>query len=142
MKFVRPLQFLLIATLLCIVFSPRASADSWNKETKIVTTEPLEIPGHVLPPGTYIFDLAENGSYRHIVQVWNGNKTHLIATIFTIPVYRDEVSDQPVFELDERPGNSPEAVRAWFYTGEHTGNEFWYPRSEFRSYSASLTPSR
>jgi hypothetical protein len=142
MKVVRTLQFFFVAALLCMAFTPRANADDWNKETKITTSETLEIPGHVLPPGTYIFKLAENGSYRHIVQVWTGDKTFLIATVFTVPVYRDDVTDEPVFELNERPGNSPEAIRAWYYPGEHTGSEFTYPRSEFRSYSASLNPLR
>ncbi|MGA8224726.1 MAG: hypothetical protein WB780_23990 [Candidatus Acidiferrales bacterium] len=142
MKLVRMLQISLVAGLLCVGFNSRASADEWNKETTVTISETLEIPGHVLPPGTYVFKLAEHPSYRHIVQVWTGDKTHLIATVFAVPVYRDEVSDDAYFQLDERPGDSPQAIRAWFYPGEHFGNEFSYPRSEFRTYSANSNTTR
>jgi hypothetical protein len=137
MKIARTLQISFLATLLCVVLSPGANADPWNKKTVVTISESLEVPGQILPPGTYTFKLADNPSYRHIVQIWTGDGTQLITTFFAIPIYRDEVSDDAYFQLDERPGDSPQAIRAWFYPGEHYGNEFSYPRSEFRTYSAS-----
>jgi hypothetical protein len=32
-----------------------------------------------------------------------------------------------IITFDERPGGSPEAVRAWFYPGENYGHDFVYP---------------
>jgi hypothetical protein len=134
----RTLQISFFAAVMCAALSPRASADEWNKKTIVTISDSLEVPGQILPSGTYVFKLADNPSYRHIVQIWTEDETHLITTFFAIPIYRDEVSDDTYFQLDERPGDSPMAIRAWFYPGEHYGNEFPYPRSEFRNYSASL----
>lgn len=142
MKIARTLQISFFAAVLCAALSPRARADEWNKKTIVTISDSLEVPGQILPPGTYVFKLADNPSYRHIVQIWTGDETHLITTFFAIPIYRDEVSDDAYFQLDERPGDSPLAIRAWFYPGEHYGNEFSYPRSEFRAYSASLNNTR
>jgi hypothetical protein len=133
MKILRTLQICFVVALLCAALSPRASADEWNKETLLTTNNSLEVPGYILDPGTYVFKLADNPAYRHIVQIWTGDKSQLIATIIAIPAYRDEVTDEPVFRLDERPGDSPMAIRSWFYPGEHYGNEFTYPRSKYYS---------
>jgi hypothetical protein len=32
-------------------------------------------------------------------------------------------------KFTERPGNSPDALKAWFYPGESTGQEFVYPKA-------------
>jgi hypothetical protein len=33
-----------------------------------------------------------------------------------------------VLKFTERPGNSPDALKAWFYPGESSGQEFVYPK--------------
>jgi hypothetical protein len=142
MKLVRMLRLSFVVALLCAALSPRISADDWSKKTIVTISESVEVPGNILSAGTYVFKLADNPSYRHIVQIWTGDETHLIATIMAIPVYRDEVSDKPDFRFDERPGDSPQAIRAWFYPGEHYGNEFTYPHREYTSYSASTDSDR
>ena len=53
-------------------------ADEWNKKTVLTFSQPVEIPGHVLPAGTYMFKLADTLGDRHIVQVFNadGSQDH------------------------------------------------------------------
>ena len=138
MRLVRTLQICFVLALLFAALSPRVNADEWNKETILTINSSIEVPGFILDPGTYIFKLADNPAYRHIVQIWTGDKSQLITTFMAIPAYRDEASDEPDFRLEERPGDSPQAIRAWFYPGEHYGNEFTYPRREYRSYSARI----
>lgn len=67
-------------------------------------------------------------SYRHIVQIWNEDGTQLITTILAIPNYRLEPTEETVIKFHERPGDSPEALRAWFYPGDNFGQEFVYPK--------------
>src|SRR5437868_6785478 len=43
---------------------PKARADEWNKQTKMTFTEAFEVPGMVLPAGTYTFALADSNSDR------------------------------------------------------------------------------
>ena len=63
----------------------RVMADEWNKRTEFQFSVPVEIPGKVLVPGKYVFELADRQSEGNIVQVFsedsNGNE-NLIGTIF------------------------------------------------------------
>jgi hypothetical protein len=100
--------------------------DTWDKKTTVTFQDAVEIPGRVLPAGTYVFKPAVNIANRHIVQIWNEDQTQILATIMTVPNSRLDAPDTTVFEFDERPGDSPMAVRYGFYPGENTGEEFLY----------------
>ncbi len=108
-----------------------AMADESNKETRMQTNVPLQIPGHVLEPGTYIFRLAGSASDRNIVQVFsedaNGKET-FVATLLAISAYRQQTPEKPIFNFDERPAGTPEAIQSWFYPGDNTGWEFVYSK--------------
>ncbi len=116
-----------LALFVGLLASP-ARADQWNKETILTFSQPVEIPGKVLPAGTYVFKLLDSYSWRHIVQVLNADKTEVLATILAIPNYRLEPTGETVINFRERPGDSPEALRAWFYPGDNFGQEFVYPK--------------
>jgi hypothetical protein len=45
--------------LVCSVFLPTAQADDWDQMMKLTFTQPVEIPGRVLPAGTYWFVFAK-----------------------------------------------------------------------------------
>jgi len=106
-----------------------ARADEWDKKTLITFSQAVEIPGHVLPAGTYMFKLAESMSNRHIVQVFTADGSQILATVMTIPDYRLRATDQTVIKFREVPPDSAEAIRAWFYPGNTIGQEFVYPMS-------------
>ena len=110
--------------------APAAKADEWNKETVLTFNEPVEIPGQVLPAGTYVFKLFDSQSDRNIVQIFTEDQKHVLATVMAIADYRAEPTDKTVVTFDERPAGSPEALRRWFYPGDTTGVEFVYPKSE------------
>jgi hypothetical protein len=128
MRMLRAVQLSLCAVLLCATLGPGVRADSWNKKTIVTFSDSVEIPGQVLPAGTYMFKLAESPSNRHIVQIWTGDESQILATIMAIPNYRPDPPDQTIFAFDERPGNSPMALHSWFYPGDNTGQEFVYPQ--------------
>ena len=128
----------LIAALFGAVLTPGARADQWDKKTIVTFSDSVEIPGQVLPAGTYVFKLAESMTNRHIVQVWNADENEILATILTIPKMRFEAPDESMFEFDERPSNSPQALKAWFYPGNSTGEEFVYSHYSYsKGYSNS-----
>ena len=85
MRLVRAIQFSICAAVLCAVFLTAARADTWDKKTIVTFGDSVEIPGQVLPPGTYVFKLADSASDCHIVQIWNEDQTQLLATILAIP---------------------------------------------------------
>jgi hypothetical protein len=107
---------------------PRAMADEWNKKTVVKFSGPVEIPGQVLPAGTYVFKLVDSQSDRHIVQVFNKNENHLYATVLAVPDYQLQPSGKAIITFEERAAGAPEAVKAWFYPGDNFGDEFVYPK--------------
>ncbi len=119
-------QATVCAAVLCGTIALGAKADEWNKKTTVTFTDSVEIPGQVLPPGTYVFKLATSPSHRHIVQIWNEDETQILATVLTVPDYRVDAPDKTVIELEERPGNSPMALHSWFYPGDNSGQTFLY----------------
>ena len=117
--------FLAGATML-----PLAKADQWNKETKVMFSAPVQIPGQVLQAGSYVFKLLDNQSDRHIVQIFNEDQTQLIATVLAIPAYRLKPTDDTLISFEERSAGNPEAVSRWFYPGDLDGVAFTYPADQ------------
>jgi hypothetical protein len=121
------------AALLLAMSVPRLRADTTNKRTIVTFGEAVEIPGMVLQPGTYVFELANSQWDRNIVQVFDQDQTHLLTTFLAIRDYRLEPVDKTVIQLDERETNAPQAIHSWFYPGGSDGLEFIYPKSNAAS---------
>ncbi|MEO8678248.1 MAG: hypothetical protein ABI665_04330 [Vicinamibacterales bacterium] len=112
-----------------VVAVPSAQAGQrWDDKTRLTFSEPVEVPGHVLPAGTYTFKLLDSMSDRHIVRIFNADGSQVIATIMTIPDQRLKATDNTVIKFTEMPSGSPEAIRAWFYPGHTIGQEFVYSK--------------
>lgn len=110
-----------------------ARADDGNKLTYITFVEPVELPGSVvLQPGTYAFVVLETYGFRNVVQVFDKDRTHLYATVLTIPNYRDKATDQTVIKFAETPAGHPAALKEWFYPANGYGQEFVYPKNRAR----------
>lgn len=120
---------ILCLSLLTVAFVPSARADDWNKKTVVTFSQPIEIPGGIiLPAGTYVFKLLDSLSSRHIVQIFNEDQSHIYATILSIPNYRLQTTDKTVMTFGESAVGVPQAIRAWFYPGANSGEEFVYPK--------------
>lgn len=115
--------------LLGMTLVPTLRADAWNQQTKVTFSAPVEVPGTALQAGTYMFKLLGSPTDRNIVQIFNADGTQLEATILAVPDQRLQSTGKTVMDFAERPENSPEALRAWFYPGDIYGQEFVYPYS-------------
>jgi LPXTG-motif cell wall-anchored protein len=115
---------------MALMFGPatHAKADEWNKKTVMTIDRPMQVTDSYLEPGTYVFKLLNSQSDRHIVQIYNANENHLIATIMAVPDYRTQVTGRPAFRMWETPSGYAPALRAWFYPGDNFGQEFPYPK--------------
>lgn len=116
-----------------LALSPVAKADPWDQKTTITFSGPVEIPGQILPAGTYVFKLANSSSNRHIVQVLNKDQNHTYGMFLAIPDYRLTAAEKTIVTFKERPGDAPPAIRAWFYPGQNYGHEFVYGKTEARA---------
>jgi LPXTG-motif cell wall-anchored protein len=117
-----------LLALVVAILPPQAKADEWNQKTIMTFNAPVEIPGQVLSPGTYVFKLMDSQSDRNIVEVFNKNENHLYGTFLAIPDYRLKPRGKPIITFEERASGAPEAVKAWFYPGDNYGHEFVYPK--------------
>jgi hypothetical protein len=115
--------------LFCIVCAPHVRADQWNQATKITFNDSIEVPGRILAAGTYWFTLLNDDSDRNMVQIWNADRTELLATMLTVPDYRLQPKGRTVIKFEERPSSRPEALEAWFYPGDNYGHKFVYPET-------------
>jgi hypothetical protein len=128
MKNIKAAFCLLAITMFSATVLSSARADTWDKKTVVTFNQAVEVPGKVLPAGTYTFQLLDSPSDRHIVQIFSADGTHIITTILAINNYRLEPTGETVMRFSERPGDSPDALRAWFYPGDNFGQEFVYPK--------------
>jgi hypothetical protein len=128
MKTMKAALCLLAVTFVGATALSSARADTWDKKTVVTFNQAVEVPGKVLPAGTYTFKLLDSPSDRHIVQIFTADGSQIIATILAINNYRLEPTGETVMKFSERPGDSPEALRAWFYPGDSFGQEFVYPK--------------
>src|ERR1700738_2001165 len=113
-----------------LFFELAAHADESDQATTITFSDPIQIPGQVLPAGTYLFKLANSDSDRNIVQVFNADRTVLYATLQTIATERQEPTDDTAVTFAEQGAGKPEVLLKWFYPGRETGNEFLYSKEK------------
>ena len=55
-------SFVTVTFLLAfLIVLPAVHADEWNQATLFTFSQPVQIPGRVLPAGTYLFELVKIG---------------------------------------------------------------------------------
>jgi hypothetical protein len=114
-----PLGIALVALAL-----PASAADSRSASVKFDTW--VEIPGMVLPGGTYLFVLSDNQGAEHHVQIFDGVTRQLVAVVATDPDQMDQAREENVrFEPRQGPFRG-EAIAEWFRPGSRVGERFVY----------------
>jgi hypothetical protein len=116
--------------LLCGMLSPVASANISNKETIMTFNTSVDVPGHVLLPGTYVFKLystTPDQPDRNLVQIRSRDSGRLVAVVRTAPVYHASSYDHTKLTFERLNSQSPEAIKDWFFPGDYVGQQFLYP---------------
>lgn len=122
------LPLLVAAVFVALSFTPVAIADNWDKKTIVTFDQDVEIPGQVLPAGTYVFKLLRSNSDRSVVQVWTAGEKQLLATLITAGDSYPNPSGEPYFVLDMTGTDEgyPPTLVSWFFAGGNDGREFIY----------------
>ena len=139
------------AALVCLAMVHNADAQS-GKRTKVRFNAPVEIPNPstkagvmTLPPGEYIFAMADTGTSHHVVRVTDATGKKVHSMVLTMPDYRLSATSKTVMYLGERPAGSPAAIKSWFYPGDTSGERFIYPKARAQALAAEVNqpvPSR
>ena len=116
--------------LASLIMLPSAWADEYDQATKLSFNQSFQVPGRVLPAGTYWFVLAEEPANRNIVRIFNSDRSTLYATIFTINTESLTTSDKTAITFAVREPMQPETLLSWFYPGSTSGHRFAYSNRE------------
>jgi hypothetical protein len=115
---------------LSLFFGLVAHADESDQTTILTFSEPIQIPGVVLPAGTYVFRLTDTDASQNVVQVFNADRTVVYATLETVATDRSDTPDRSMVTVAEQGAGQPDALLKWFYPGLETGHEFLYPKQQ------------
>ena len=111
-----------------LFFELASYADLGDQATKLTFSQPIQIPGQVLPAGTYLFRLANSNTEQNLVQIFNSERSVLYATIETIPTERFEATGDTAITVAKEGSGQPVVLLKWFYPGTLTGHEFVYSK--------------
>jgi hypothetical protein len=117
--------------------TPASAQTNLNNRTVLTFSQPVEVPGKVLPAGTYTFELNEAQANRHIVQIMDAGGTKVIALVLAVPNRRLTVTEDTVVRFAEVAPGQPQAMRAWFYPGQTVGQEMVYPKTRAQELATS-----
>jgi hypothetical protein len=109
-----------------LFFEIAAHAEEADEATTVTFSAPVEIPGHVLPAGSYLFKVADDVADPNIVEVFNSAGTKLYAMLPTVSAQRAEPTDDTTITLAQQGSGNPDALVKWFYPGSLIGHEFMY----------------
>jgi len=116
--------------LASLIMLPVAHADEWDQASQLTFSQSVQIPGRVLPAGTYWFVLADTVGNRNVIQVFNSDRSTLYATVFAVTAERPHPSDNTTITFAKRESMPTNAIVTWFYPGDNSGHEFVYSKSE------------
>lgn len=103
-----------------------ASAGPFAKTTYLKFSSQVALPGAVLRPGEYVFELADPTTSRQVVRVQDRQRSHTALLVLTRKVIRARPTETSIVTLGEARGSSPRPITAWYPAGELTGHEFIY----------------
>ena len=102
-------------------------ADEADQAIRVTFSGPVQIPGQVLPAGTYWFVVIDDRN-PNVVQILSADRSKSYGILNTISRERSVEVSNTTFTLAKRRGTEPEALVAWFYPGHTIGHEFVYPK--------------
>lgn len=103
-----------------------AAADQWNDRTTITFSAPVMVPGMTLPAGTYVFELMDSKTTRHLVQIRRESDGEVLTTTQAVPTKRLEPRGDVVVKFNPTESGAAPALKAWFYPGTVYGHQFVY----------------
>ena len=98
-----------------------------RRTTYLTFDRSVQIPGVVLPAGTYIFEVANHESDGDLVRVLSRDRSRVYLMAFTRFTYRASSRDlSSTITFGESSAGNPPSVKAWYPQDETRGREFMY----------------
>src|SRR6201992_2576508 len=134
MKARRPLAILATAVLCgagLVASAVRADGDvdGPGKKATVSVQAPMEIPGTVLKPGSYVFKQSGPQSGWTIVQIFDSTESNLITTVLAYSNPKLSTNGQTVMTYTA-PGSNAQTLEAVTFPGDTAPDQFAYPAAE------------
>lgn len=126
-------RLLLMSALIFVIGAISAPiATAQIPETSFLrVTEPLDVGGHLLDPGTYVIRVLPGNSNRNLLQVTNEDRSKIFATVLSIPhAYPVGVGETGTeYVLYPEIAGTPRALRTWYAVDSTSkgGHDIVYP---------------
>ena len=131
MKFmIRFFTFTIPLMVLGLSATSSAFADASNRETIVTFTEPVKVPGRVLPAGRYIFKIPDDFNEHNVVEIFSADTNRFVTLVMGSTDYRVDTPNAPVITLEKRPGDDLQSIHSWFYVGDNYGLDFQYQKAK------------
>src|SRR5258708_24482580 len=91
------------AAILALGLVPAAHADEFSKLTLLTFSGPVDMPGIVLPAGTYRFQLADPETGRRVVKVTDKDGTKTYGMFLAMENQRMKASANPAWLSTDPP---------------------------------------
>lgn len=129
------MQFISAMLFIAMALSSAAQepySTGWNKKSTLHSDRPVEFPGIVLEPGTYVIRQKQSSETRAAIEICNQDESQILGTVLAVPDHELRPDDNAEFVFFSAPPDNPEPVHAWFYSGDIIGWEFVYPKPRAR----------
>ena len=118
------------ATLLGVASAPVASAQGEFENSTFTVTEPVDVGGFTLQPGTYLIKVVLLSSNRNMIQVTNEAQSKVFASVLATPhaIRVDEQIPSSRYIYYATAPGQPKALRTWFARDTEKGQDIIYPK--------------
>ncbi|MGA8036649.1 MAG: hypothetical protein WA823_18855 [Candidatus Acidiferrales bacterium] len=105
------------------------NADDPEKKAVVAVQSPMEIPGTVLQPGSYVFKQSGAHAGWVIVQIYDQRESTLVTTVLAYPNPKLTSNSETVMTYSA-PGSSGQVLEAVTFPGDAMPDQFAYPAAE------------
>ena len=103
--------------------------DGPGKKATVAVQAPMEVPGTVLNPGSYVFKQSGAQSGWTIVQIFDSTESNLITTVLAYSNAKLSTNGQTVMTYTA-PGSNAQTLEAVTFPGDTAPDQFAYPAPE------------
>jgi hypothetical protein len=112
-----------------VVAASVTRADDSAKQATVTLQSPEQVPGSVLPAGTYMFRQTGMRSGWAIIQIYNRDGSALVTTILAYPNPKVASNGQNVIVYPANGSSSIPAIEGVVFSGDSTVEQLAYPKS-------------
>ena len=119
----------MVCLMMASVAGTAVRADDPAQQATVTIQSPEQVPGSVLPAGTYMFKKTGAQSGWVIVQIYSKDGSALVTTILAYPNAKVASNGQNFVVYPANGSGSIPAMEGIVFTGDSTVQQFAYPRA-------------